>query len=150
MLERRGGDVECGVEVDGSRILLIEIRLKVNVVSDEEHGSGKDIGCSGVSIAGNVSQVFLTKFAGNPYFQYDFRSRRFVTLLVYTSNPVTQHWQAIQRVLDYLKKTMDYRLMYSGYLSVLEGYTRASWISNTEENLSTNGWVFLLGGGAIS
>ncbi|GJT63596.1 zinc finger, CCHC-type containing protein [Tanacetum coccineum] len=30
----------------------------------------------------------------------------------YTSNPGTQHWQAIQRVLKYLKKTMDYRLIY--------------------------------------
>nr|GEY35627.1 zinc finger, CCHC-type [Tanacetum cinerariifolium] len=32
----------------------------------------------------------------------------------------------------------------------LEGYTDASWISNTEDNSSINGWVFLLGGGAIS
>ncbi|GKC13235.1 zinc finger, CCHC-type containing protein [Tanacetum coccineum] len=31
-----------------------------------------------------------------------------------------------------------------------EGYTDASWISNTENNSSTNCWVFLLGGGAIS
>ncbi|GKA77849.1 zinc finger, CCHC-type containing protein [Tanacetum coccineum] len=38
----------------------------------------------------------------------------------YTSNPGTQHWQAIQR------------------------------ISNTKDNLSTSGWVFLLGGGPIS
>nr|GEU73229.1 zinc finger, CCHC-type [Tanacetum cinerariifolium] len=68
----------------------------------------------------------------------------------YTSNPRTQHWQAIQRVLKYLKKTMDYRLIYSGYPSVVEGYTDASWISNTEDNSSTSGWVFLLGGGAIS
>nr|GEV60884.1 zinc finger, CCHC-type [Tanacetum cinerariifolium] len=34
--------------------------------------------------------------------------------------------------------------------AVLEGYTNASWISNTEYNSSTNGWVFLLGGGLIS
>ncbi|GJR82913.1 zinc finger, CCHC-type containing protein [Tanacetum coccineum] len=68
----------------------------------------------------------------------------------YTSNPDTQHWQAIQRVLRYLKKTMDYRLVYSGYPLVLEGYTDASWISNTEDNSSASGWVFLLGGGAIS
>nr|GEY51568.1 zinc finger, CCHC-type [Tanacetum cinerariifolium] len=67
----------------------------------------------------------------------------------YTSNPGTQHWQAIQRVLKYLKKTMDYRLVYFGYPSVLEGYTDASWISNTGDNSSTSGWVFLLGGGAI-
>ncbi|GJZ57733.1 zinc finger, CCHC-type containing protein [Tanacetum coccineum] len=42
------------------------------------------------------------------------------------------------------------RLMYSGYPLVLESYTDASWISNTEDNSSTSDWVFLLGGGAIS
>ncbi|GJW91118.1 hypothetical protein Tco_0168671 [Tanacetum coccineum] len=68
----------------------------------------------------------------------------------YTSNPGTQHWQAIQRVLKYLKKTIDYRLTYIGYPLVLEGYIDASWISNTEYNSSTSGWVFLLGGGAIA
>nr|GEV70205.1 zinc finger, CCHC-type [Tanacetum cinerariifolium] len=41
------------------------------------------------------------------------------------------------------------RLTYTGYPSVLEGYIDASWISNTKENSSTSGWVFLLGGGAI-
>ncbi|GKA52497.1 hypothetical protein Tco_0745812 [Tanacetum coccineum] len=68
----------------------------------------------------------------------------------YTINPGTQHWQAIQQVLKYLKKTMDYSLTYSGYPLVLKGYTDTSWISNTEDNSSTSGWVFLLGGGAIS
>ncbi|GKC55678.1 zinc finger, CCHC-type containing protein [Tanacetum coccineum] len=63
----------------------------------------------------------------------------------YTSNLGTHHWQAIQRVLKYLKKTIDY-----SYPSVLEGYTDASWIRNTEDNSSTSGWVFLLGGGTIS
>nr|GEV57257.1 zinc finger, CCHC-type [Tanacetum cinerariifolium] len=47
-------------------------------------------------------------------------------LSMYTSNLGTQHWQAIHRVLKYLKKTMDYRLVYSGYPSVLEGYTDAN------------------------
>lgn len=68
----------------------------------------------------------------------------------YTSNPSAQHLQAIYRVLKYLKRTMDYSLSYTCYHSVLEGYTDASWISNTEDNSSTSGWVFLLGGGAIS
>ncbi|GJV96677.1 zinc finger, CCHC-type containing protein [Tanacetum coccineum] len=36
------------------------------------------------------------------------------------------------------------RLTYTGYPSVLEGYIDASWISNTKDNSSTNGWVFLL------
>ncbi|GJV34013.1 zinc finger, CCHC-type containing protein [Tanacetum coccineum] len=61
----------------------------------------------------------------------------------YTSNPGTQHWQAVQRVLKYLKKTMNYRLTYTGYPLVLEGYTDASWFSNTKDNSSTSGWVFL-------
>ncbi|XP_071712540.1 secreted RxLR effector protein 161-like [Rutidosis leptorrhynchoides] len=68
----------------------------------------------------------------------------------YTSNPSTHHWQAIRRVLKYLKKTMDYSLSYSGFPSVIEGYSDASWITNVEDHSSTTGWVFLLGGGAIS
>ncbi|GJV41156.1 zinc finger, CCHC-type containing protein [Tanacetum coccineum] len=68
----------------------------------------------------------------------------------YTSNPGTQHWQVIQRVLKYLKKTMDYSLTYIGYPLVLEGYTDASWIKNVEDNSSTSGLVFLLGGSVIS
>ncbi|GKA37080.1 zinc finger, CCHC-type containing protein [Tanacetum coccineum] len=38
----------------------------------------------------------------------------------------------------------------SMYTSNPEGYTDASWISNTEDNSSTSYWVFLLSGGAIS
>ncbi|GJR98043.1 zinc finger, CCHC-type containing protein [Tanacetum coccineum] len=55
----------------------------------------------------------------------------------YTSNPNTQHRQPIQRVLKYFKKTMENRLIYTGYPSVLEGYTDASWISSTKDNSST-------------
>ncbi|GJU37925.1 zinc finger, CCHC-type containing protein [Tanacetum coccineum] len=57
----------------------------------------------------------------------------------FTSNHGTKHLQAIQRVLKYLKKTMDYSLIYTGYPLVLEGYTDARWISNTEDNSSTRG-----------
>ncbi|GJU40682.1 zinc finger, CCHC-type containing protein [Tanacetum coccineum] len=68
----------------------------------------------------------------------------------YTSNPNTQHWQAIHRVFKYLKGTVNYGLSYSVYPSVLEGYPDATWISNVEVHSSTNVWVFLLEGGAIS
>ncbi|KAJ9557953.1 hypothetical protein OSB04_012567 [Centaurea solstitialis] len=67
----------------------------------------------------------------------------------YTHNPGLVHWQAINRVFKYLKGTMDYGLTYSGFPSVLEGYSDASWITNKEDHSSTSGWVFLLGGGAI-
>ncbi|GJV11476.1 zinc finger, CCHC-type containing protein [Tanacetum coccineum] len=39
---------------------------------------------------------------------------------------------------------------YIAYVAVLEGYYNASWITNSEDHTSTTGWVFLLGGGAIS
>ncbi|CAN0906057.1 Retrovirus-related Pol polyprotein from transposon TNT 1-94, partial [Linum grandiflorum] len=68
----------------------------------------------------------------------------------FTSNPSTHHWHAMRRVLGYLKGTLDYGLSYGGYPSVIEGYSDASWISNVEDHSSTTGWVFLLGGGAIS
>nr|GEV73847.1 ribonuclease H-like domain-containing protein [Tanacetum cinerariifolium] len=56
----------------------------------------------------------------------------------YASNPGTQHRQAILRVLKHLKKIIEYRLIDSGYPSVLEGYTDASSINNTKDNLSTS------------
>ena len=68
----------------------------------------------------------------------------------YTSNPSNLHWHAINRILKYVKKTMSYEINYSGYPSVLEGYSDTSWITNHEDHTSTSGWVFMLGGGAIS
>ncbi|GJS87424.1 zinc finger, CCHC-type containing protein [Tanacetum coccineum] len=68
----------------------------------------------------------------------------------FTSNPSRQHWQAIIRVFKYLKGTMNYGLSYVGYPSVLKGYSNVSWINHVEDSSSTSGWVFLLGGGAIS
>lgn len=68
----------------------------------------------------------------------------------YTSNPSREHWKAIFRVFKYLKKTIDYGLCYSGYPNVLEGYTDASWITESDDHASTSGWIFTLGGAAIS
>ncbi|GKA33491.1 zinc finger, CCHC-type containing protein [Tanacetum coccineum] len=68
----------------------------------------------------------------------------------HTSSPGKEHWDAVNRVFKYLKKTMDYGLEYSGDPSVLEGYTDASWITDQEDYASTSGWIFTLGGGAVS
>ncbi|GJW78375.1 zinc finger, CCHC-type containing protein [Tanacetum coccineum] len=68
----------------------------------------------------------------------------------FTSNLNRQHWKAITRVFKYLRGTKDYGLSYVRYPSVLEGYSDANWINHVEDSSSTSGWVFLLGGGAIS
>ena len=60
------------------------------------------------------------------------------------------HWQALERVLRYLKGTMSYDIHYTGYPRVLEGYCDANWISDADELYATGGYVFLLGGGAVS
>jgi hypothetical protein len=44
----------------------------------------------------------------------------------YTSNPSHIHWNVVHRILRYLRRTMDYGILYSGYPTVLEGYTDAS------------------------
>ncbi|GJX55267.1 zinc finger, CCHC-type containing protein [Tanacetum coccineum] len=68
----------------------------------------------------------------------------------FTSNPSRQHWKAITRVFKYLIGIMNYGLSYMGYPLVLKGYSDASWINHIKDLSSTSGWVFLLGGGAIS
>ena len=68
----------------------------------------------------------------------------------YTNNPSVEHWKPIARVLGYLKRTMNFGLFYNKYPIVLEGYTDASWITSAFDNKSTTGWVFVLGGGAVS
>ena len=68
----------------------------------------------------------------------------------YTSNPGPNHWKAIVRVLRYLKYTQNYGLHYSKYPAVLEGYCDAKWISDTKYSESTSGYLFTLGGGAVS
>ena len=68
----------------------------------------------------------------------------------YTSNPGEDHWKAIIRVLRYLRFTRDHGLNFTRYPAVLEGYCDANWISDTKDSKSTSGYVFTLGGAAVS
>ena len=68
----------------------------------------------------------------------------------YTSNPSHIHWNAIHRILTYLKLTINYGIHYNGYPSAIEGYTNASWNTGSEDNKSTSGCIFTPCGGAVS
>ncbi|PHT29833.1 hypothetical protein CQW23_30598 [Capsicum baccatum] len=74
----------------------------------------------------------------------------FSKLSRYTSNPNKTHWMALKRVLGYLKYTQDYALHYTKYPVVLEGYSDANWITESNEVKSTSGYVFTIGGRAVS
>ncbi|KAF3630144.1 hypothetical protein FXO38_27321 [Capsicum annuum] len=52
--------------------------------------------------------------------------------------------------MKYLRGTVNYGISYSGFTSTLEGYCDANWISNSNETKSTSGYVFTLGGDAVS
>ena len=68
----------------------------------------------------------------------------------YTYNHAHEHWNALTRLLRYLKGTMNLGLTYTSRPTILEGYCDASRISNNDKTNSTSGYVFTLGGGAIS
>jgi len=68
----------------------------------------------------------------------------------YTHNPSSEHWAALRRLLRFLKGTVDLSLHFGKFPAVLEGYCDANWISGNDETCSTSGYVFTMGGGAIS
>jgi len=68
----------------------------------------------------------------------------------YTQCPSQDHWDALARLMRYLRGIMDYAIKYSGFPAVLEGYSDANWISDSDETKSTSGYVFTLGGGVVT
>ena len=69
----------------------------------------------------------------------------------YSSKPTRDHWTAVKRILRYLKGTHDYGLLYQKKASVeLLGYSDADWAGDVGDRKSTSGYVFFLGGAAVS
>jgi hypothetical protein len=67
----------------------------------------------------------------------------------FTTNPGSDHWCALERVMRYLKGTSTYGLHYTGYPAVLEGYSDSNWISDANEIKATSGYIFTIGGAAV-
>nr|KYP56549.1 Retrovirus-related Pol polyprotein from transposon TNT 1-94 [Cajanus cajan] len=67
----------------------------------------------------------------------------------YTHNPDHSHWLALERLFRYLKGTINYGIHYACYPVVIEGFSDANWISDSDETKSTSGYVFTLAGGAV-
>ena len=54
------------------------------------------------------------------------------------------------KTYEILKRFNALAIEYSGFPDVLEGYSDANWISDSDETKSTDGYVFTLGGGVIT
>ena len=52
--------------------------------------------------------------------------------------------------MKYLRATINYGILYSGFPGVLEEYNNANWISDSGEIKSISGYIFTLGGGVVA
>ena len=67
----------------------------------------------------------------------------------YQSNPGMGHCIAVKHILNYLRRTRDYMLVYSGGDLNHIGYTDYDFQSDKDSQKSTSRSIFTLGGGAI-
>ena len=68
----------------------------------------------------------------------------------YQLNPGREHWTAVKHILKYLRRTRDYMLVYHGDELTPIGYTDSNFQSDADLRKSTFGYVFTLGGVAVS
>ncbi|XP_055605732.1 uncharacterized protein LOC129753907 [Uranotaenia lowii] len=67
------------------------------------------------------------------------------------SNPGRQHWEAVKKIIRYLKGTTTNKLEYSKRgSSELVGFSDADWGGDPDNRRSTTGYVFTMQGGAVS
>ncbi|GBM68121.1 Retrovirus-related Pol polyprotein from transposon TNT 1-94 [Araneus ventricosus] len=60
------------------------------------------------------------------------------------------HWKAAKRVLRYLKKTINFGLIFKRTDEPLFGYTDTDWANSLDDRKSYTGFCFILSGSAIS
>ncbi|KAE8676439.1 hypothetical protein F3Y22_tig00111614pilonHSYRG00169 [Hibiscus syriacus] len=76
---------------------------------------------------------------------------KFGVMSRYMQNPKKPHLEAVQRILRYVKNTIDYGLLYKkGEDCKLVGYCDADYAGDHDTRRSTTGYVFKLGSGTIS
>ena len=68
----------------------------------------------------------------------------------YMNNPGKLHWEAVKWILRYLRGTMSKALCFKGGDMVLTGYVDADLAGNVDIRRSTTGYVYTLGGTAVS
>jgi Reverse transcriptase (RNA-dependent DNA polymerase)/gag-polypeptide of LTR copia-type/Integrase core domain/GAG-pre-integrase domain len=68
----------------------------------------------------------------------------------YLSNPGRAHWEAVKRILRYLKETEGLSLTLGGNEVHLEGFSDADWGADLIARRSRTGFVFMIGMGAVA
>ncbi|KAL3699066.1 hypothetical protein R1sor_017088 [Riccia sorocarpa] len=70
----------------------------------------------------------------------------------YCSNPCRAHWEAVKRILRYLKGTSDYRLCFrpDGKTNIIHGFCDADYAADLDTRRSRSGYIFILNGSPIA
>ncbi|KAK8931242.1 hypothetical protein KSP39_PZI016333 [Platanthera zijinensis] len=68
----------------------------------------------------------------------------------FMSNPGKHHWEAVKRILRYLKGTSDFSLCFGGPKISLHGYVESDMTGDIDSRRSTTEYVFTLGSAAVS
>ncbi|KAE8664067.1 hypothetical protein F3Y22_tig00112857pilonHSYRG00227 [Hibiscus syriacus] len=68
----------------------------------------------------------------------------------YMNNPGKVHWKAVKWILRYLRGTTNKALCFKGGDTTLTGYVDADLAENVNIRMSTTGYVYTLGGTAVS
>ncbi|KAL5744826.1 hypothetical protein ACOSQ2_027942 [Xanthoceras sorbifolium] len=68
----------------------------------------------------------------------------------YMNNPGKIHWEAVKWILRYLRGTTNKTLCFKGGDTTLTGYVDADLAGNVDIRKSTTGYVYTLGGTAVS
>ncbi|KAL3699495.1 hypothetical protein R1sor_017517 [Riccia sorocarpa] len=70
----------------------------------------------------------------------------------YCSNPCRAHWEAVKRILRYLKGTSDYRLCFrpDGKTNIIHGFCNADYAADPDTRRSRSGYIFILNGSPIA
>ena len=68
----------------------------------------------------------------------------------FMSRPKKQHWEAVKWIMKYLKGSSDTCLYFTSASLKLQGYVDADFASDIDIRKNTTGFIFTLGGTAIS
>lgn len=68
----------------------------------------------------------------------------------FADRPSMEHWHAIERVMRYLKKTINLGLHYCRFSTFLEGYSDVDWNNLSIDSKETSSYIFNIVGGVVS
>lgn len=69
----------------------------------------------------------------------------------FANQPTSQHWEGVKRILRFLKASINHGISFSGRNKLeLVGFCDSDYAGDLDNRRSTSGYVFLLGGGAIT